>query len=47
MQDLMRQHVERSRALYINTQNLLGMFAGHSPGQTEADDKPETKGDGQ
>lgn len=26
MQDLMRQYVDQSKALYLNTQNLFGMF---------------------
>lgn len=33
MQDLMRQYVEQSKALYLNTQNLFGLFGGVPPGQ--------------
>lgn len=47
MQDLMRQYVEQSKALYMNTQNLFGMFGGKSPSQAEADDKQKKEGDGQ
>ena len=43
MQDLMRQYVEQSKALYLNTQNLFGLFAGKSPGQAEAGDGQKKK----
>lgn len=45
MQDLMRQYVEQSKALYLNTQNLFGLFAGKSPGQAEAADGQKKDGD--
>ncbi|MFD2405417.1 hypothetical protein ACFSVK_06075 [Azorhizophilus paspali] len=28
MQDLMRQYVEQSKKLYLNTQNMFGIFSG-------------------
>ncbi|NBA96608.1 polyhydroxyalkanoate synthesis repressor PhaR [Pseudomonas sp. R5(2019)] len=36
MQDLMRQYVDQSKALYLNTQNLFGIFGGTSPSQPGA-----------
>lgn len=41
MQDLMRQYVDQSKALYLNTQNLFGMF-GAKP---DADGKPKKDGE--
>jgi polyhydroxyalkanoate synthesis repressor PhaR len=43
MQDLMRQYVDQSKALYLNTQNLFGMFGG-KPG---TDNGPKKNGDGE
>ena len=43
MQDLMRQYVDQSKALYLNTQNLFGMF-GAKPG---TDNGPKKNGDGE
>ncbi|VVO33868.1 polyhydroxyalkanoate synthesis repressor PhaR [Pseudomonas fluorescens] len=40
MQDLMRQYVDQSKALYLNTQNLFGLFGG-PPGQPGADGGPK------
>ena len=48
MQDMMRQYVEQSRDLYMNTQNMFGLFGGFNtkPGQTaEPKDEDEKKGD--
>jgi polyhydroxyalkanoate synthesis repressor PhaR len=45
MQDLMRQYVEQSKALYLNTQNLFGLFGGVPPGQPGAGRKKN--GDGE
>ena len=38
MQDLMGQYVEQSKQLYLNTQNLFGMFPGF-PGAAGRGDK--------
>jgi hypothetical protein len=43
MQDLMRQYVDQSKALYLNTQNLFGLFGG-MPG---AGGGPKKNGDGE
>ena len=32
MQDMMRQYVEQSRDLYMNTQNMFGLFSGFTGG---------------
>ncbi|MNP54383.1 hypothetical protein D3C76_1489300 [compost metagenome] len=47
MQDLMSQYVEQSKALYLNTQNLFGLFGGTSPRPADAHDKQKKEGDGQ
>lgn len=39
MQDMMRQYVEQSRDLYMNTQNMFGMFGGFA-GDKDANTKP-------
>ncbi|MFD1007511.1 MULTISPECIES: polyhydroxyalkanoate synthesis repressor PhaR [Oceanisphaera] len=44
MQDMMRQYVEQSRDLYMNTQNMFGMFGGFST-QTKEQDKAKSKSD--
>lgn len=43
MQDLMGQYVEQSKQLYLNTQNLFGMFPGFpgTPGRSDKDKKDE------
>ncbi|MCY1395204.1 PHB/PHA accumulation regulator DNA-binding domain protein [compost metagenome] len=45
MQDLMRQYVDQSKALYLNTQNLFGLFGGVPPGQPEAGAGRKKNGD--
>lgn len=45
MQDLMNQYLEQSKNLYLNTQNLFGMFGGMPPGKGGPDDKKN--GDGE
>ncbi|CAN7311200.1 MULTISPECIES: polyhydroxyalkanoate synthesis repressor PhaR [Pseudomonas] len=47
MQDLMRQYVDQSKALYMNTQNLFGMFGAVPPGKPGADGGPKKNGDGE
>ncbi|PSJ38646.1 polyhydroxyalkanoate synthesis repressor PhaR [Zobellella taiwanensis] len=42
MQELMRQYVEQSRQLYLNTQNMFGLFGGFP-----APDEQEQKKDGE
>ncbi|WP_449431956.1 polyhydroxyalkanoate synthesis repressor PhaR [Pseudomonas putida] len=39
MQDLMRQYVDQSKALYLNTQNLFGMFGGAARGPADTSGK--------
>jgi polyhydroxyalkanoate synthesis repressor PhaR len=45
MQDLMGQYVEQSKQLYLNTQNLFGMFPGFpgAAGRGEKDKKDDDK----
>ncbi|VVN27272.1 hypothetical protein PS862_01454 [Pseudomonas fluorescens] len=43
MQDLMRQYVDQSKALYLNTQNMFGLF-GVKP---DAKNGPKKNGDGE
>jgi polyhydroxyalkanoate synthesis repressor PhaR len=43
MQDLMRQYVDQSKALYLNTQNLFGMFGG----KPDTDGGTKKNGDGE
>jgi polyhydroxyalkanoate synthesis repressor PhaR len=43
MQDLMRQYVDQSKALYLNTQNLFGMFGG----KPDTKNGPKKNGDGE
>jgi polyhydroxyalkanoate synthesis repressor PhaR len=43
MQDLMRQYVDQSKALYLNTQNMFGLF-GAKPG---TDNGTKKNGDGE
>jgi len=43
MQDLMRQYVDQSKALYLNTQNMFGLF-GNKP---NADGTDKKNGDGE
>jgi polyhydroxyalkanoate synthesis regulator protein len=43
MQDLMRQYVDQSKALYLNTQNMFGLF-GAKPA---ANNEPKKNGDGE
>jgi hypothetical protein len=31
MQDLMRPYVDQSKALYLNTQNMFGLFGAKPP----------------
>ncbi len=40
MQDMMRQYVEQSRDLYMNTQNMFGLFGGFAGGK-DANAKPD------
>lgn len=44
MQDLMGQYVEQSKQLYLNTQNLFGMFPGF-PGTAGRGEKDKKGGD--
>ncbi len=41
MQDLMRQYVDQSKNLYLNTQNLFGLFGGMPPGKPGAGGGPK------
>lgn len=41
MQDLMRQYVDQSKNLYLNTQNLFGLFGGMPPGKPGAGGEPK------
>jgi hypothetical protein len=43
MQDLMRQYVDQSKALYLNTQNMFGLFGN----KADADDATKKNGDGE
>ncbi|MDR6607995.1 polyhydroxyalkanoate synthesis repressor PhaR [Pseudomonas synxantha] len=47
MQDLMRQYVDQSKDLYLNTQNLFGLFGGMPPGKPGAGSGPKKNGDGE
>ncbi|MGO5000530.1 polyhydroxyalkanoate synthesis repressor PhaR [Oceanisphaera sp. W20_SRM_FM3] len=40
MQDMMRQYVEQSRDLYMNTQNMFGLFGGFAGSSTKSKDAP-------
>ncbi|ART82586.1 polyhydroxyalkanoate synthesis repressor PhaR [Oceanisphaera profunda] len=44
MQDMMRQYVEQSRDLYMNTQNMFGLFGGFA-GSTDQDKKADSSSD--
>ncbi|MCC4263434.1 polyhydroxyalkanoate synthesis repressor PhaR [Oceanimonas baumannii] len=44
MQDMMRQYVEQSRQLYLNTQNMFGLFGGLG-GSPEQNDKNKKDGE--
>ncbi|PSJ45228.1 polyhydroxyalkanoate synthesis repressor PhaR [Zobellella endophytica] len=44
MQELMRQYVEQSRNLYLNTQNMFGLFSAF-PDQGKGKDKEQKKDD--
>lgn len=44
MQDMMRQYVEQSRDLYMNTQNMFGLFGGFA-GSTDKDKKADSSSD--
>ncbi|MFN9529684.1 MAG: polyhydroxyalkanoate synthesis repressor PhaR [Pseudomonadaceae bacterium] len=39
MQNLMEQYIEQSKNLYLNTQNLFGLFGGVPPGKKDGDKK--------
>lgn len=44
MQDLMRQYVEQSKKLYLNTQNMFGIFsgfAGNAGGKKDGDESQD------
>ena len=51
MQDMMRQYVEQSRDLYLNTQNMFGLFSGFTghtatpASEPTAKEQDEKKGD--
>jgi polyhydroxyalkanoate synthesis repressor PhaR len=46
MQDMMRQYVEQSRNLYLNTQNMFGLFGGfNQPGSSKTPDNKDEKKD--
>jgi hypothetical protein len=47
MQDLMRQYVDQSKALYLNTQNLFGLFGGTPSGKPGAGGGSKKNGDGE
>lgn len=47
MQDLMRQYVDQSKALYMNTQNLFGLFGAMPAGKPGASGGPKKNDDGE
>ncbi|WP_160107655.1 polyhydroxyalkanoate synthesis repressor PhaR [Pseudomonas izuensis] len=47
MQDLMRQYVDQSKALYMNTQNLFGLFGAMPAGKPGAGGGPKKNDDGE
>ncbi|WP_339650861.1 polyhydroxyalkanoate synthesis repressor PhaR [Halopseudomonas pelagia] len=47
MQDLMNQYVEQSKTLYLNTQNLFGLFGGMPPSKPDASNGRKKDGNGE
>ncbi|ELF6204771.1 TPA: polyhydroxyalkanoate synthesis repressor PhaR [Pseudomonas putida] len=46
MQDMMQQYIEQSKSLYLNTQNLFGLFGNTSAGGRTDNGEADSKSDG-